>query len=274
MKRILILALVLALLGASALADDMIVVNCNEWVSLRKAPSTSADRLKKVPLGETVTDCEWTDSDFIRCTWDGETGYIQTKYLEPLETGEAETVLDATLTSVGMNVLAWRQFVDGETLTVTGYASNGSELWSVTTNTPEVTELTATTAFIGGTADAPRVMLYNSNEGLSCLDVESGRVEWMLPIEQCPLGASICHAVDEAGTLFISGYYGPDPVCIDVNGKELWNASVGRNDIYWPYEITLTDRGVETRYEMTPNEGEGTVVYDRTDGHVVSVEFD
>ena len=248
MKRILILALVLALLGATALADDMIVVNCNEWVSLRKAPSTSADRLKKVPLGETVTDCEWTDSDFIRCAWDGETGYIQAKYLEPLETGE--------------------------TLTVTGYASDGSELWSVTTNTPEVTELTATAAFIGGTSDAPRVMLYNSNEGLSCLDAESGRVEWMLSSEQCHLGAGICHAADEAGTLFIGGYYGPDPVCIDVNGEVLWHADVGRDDIYWPYEIALTDRGVETRYAMTPNEGEGTVVYDRADGHVVSVEFD
>lgn len=30
------------------------VVNCNEWISLREYPSTSAPRITKIPLGATV----------------------------------------------------------------------------------------------------------------------------------------------------------------------------------------------------------------------------
>ena len=48
MKRMISLAIaLLVLLSTAALADNMIVVNCNEWVSLREGPSTSAKRLKK-----------------------------------------------------------------------------------------------------------------------------------------------------------------------------------------------------------------------------------
>ena len=34
--------------------QETTVVNCQEWVSLREAPDTSAQRLTTVPLGATV----------------------------------------------------------------------------------------------------------------------------------------------------------------------------------------------------------------------------
>ena len=274
MKRTLALLLALLLLGASALADEMMVVNCDEWVSLRETPSTSATRLRKVPLGSIVEDCEWMDNGFVRCTYQGATGYILEKYLEPMEPDEAETVLDAPLPSAGVDVLAFRQYDGGERLTVTGFGEDDVELWSIQTGTGDVTELTATAAFIGGTADQPRVMVYNCFEGLSCLDPATGEAIWKLDTAQARLGAGITHAVDADGTLFICGYYGPDPVCIDVDGHVLWQSDSGSDDIYWPYEITLTDRGVETRYAMMPGETEGIVVYDISDGHVIDVEYD
>ena len=44
--------------------------------------STSATRLVKVQLGELVTDCESASNGFVKCTFDGQTGYILAKYLQ------------------------------------------------------------------------------------------------------------------------------------------------------------------------------------------------
>ena len=88
MKKLLCatLCLLMALSVLPALADSvsevMQVVNCNEYVSLRKTPDTSADRLAKVHLGEFVTNCAEASNGFVYCTWDGKTGYILAKYLK------------------------------------------------------------------------------------------------------------------------------------------------------------------------------------------------
>ena len=92
MKRLaalfLLLCMVLTALPASA--DDeyigrMEVVNCNEWVSLRQRPSTSAKRLVKVSLGAIVDNCQRIDDEWIYAEYDGYSGYILAKYLEPSE---------------------------------------------------------------------------------------------------------------------------------------------------------------------------------------------
>lgn len=65
--------------GNVSLADQR-VTGCINWVSLRREPSTSADRLAKVPLGAKVTDCV-RNGAFVKCTYSGQTGYILAKYL-------------------------------------------------------------------------------------------------------------------------------------------------------------------------------------------------
>ena len=61
----------------------MWVVNCDEWVSLRVAPSTSADRVAQLPLGQRV----WVEGDegaFYCVTVDEDTyGYVLKEYLSP-----------------------------------------------------------------------------------------------------------------------------------------------------------------------------------------------
>lgn len=57
------------------------IVNCNEWVSLRSAPSTSASRITKVPLGASVVFISYASNGFAYCTYNGHDGYILTKYL-------------------------------------------------------------------------------------------------------------------------------------------------------------------------------------------------
>ena len=60
---------------------DCVIINCSSYASLRKEPNTSSERLEKVPLGETVTDCYFVDETFACCTYNGQTGYILIKNL-------------------------------------------------------------------------------------------------------------------------------------------------------------------------------------------------
>ena len=89
MKRLIAALLVCCCLLASvALAEteyigNMEVVNCNEWVSLRAAPRTSAKRLVKVSLGSIVDNCRQIDDEWIYAEYDGYSGYILAKYLQP-----------------------------------------------------------------------------------------------------------------------------------------------------------------------------------------------
>ena len=90
MKRLtalfLLLCMLLSALPAGAEEDyigNMEVVNCNEWVSLRESPSTSAKRLVKVSLGAIVSNCRRFSDEWIHVEYDGYSGYILAKYLQP-----------------------------------------------------------------------------------------------------------------------------------------------------------------------------------------------
>ena len=93
MKRVFACLMVLVcLLSGTALAEykyigDMVVVNCEEWVSMRTVPDTGSARMTTIPLGATVEDCYRVDDDFCYGTYGGMTGYILSKYLEEINSG-------------------------------------------------------------------------------------------------------------------------------------------------------------------------------------------
>ena len=99
MKKLLcaILCLVLALGVLPALAEPvspvMQVVKCNSFVSLRASADTKSERLAKVSLGELVTGCESATNGFVKCTYDGKTGYVLAKYLKTTSEPASATVL-------------------------------------------------------------------------------------------------------------------------------------------------------------------------------------
>ena len=83
MKKKLLVCVLAALMlvpSASAFAEQMIVLNCNDWVSLRAQPSTSAERLSTVPLGSPVESIGWSNG-FNQVVYNGMTGWILTEYL-------------------------------------------------------------------------------------------------------------------------------------------------------------------------------------------------
>ena len=88
MKKTILSALfaLILLLPAAALGSAVMKVEgCEEWVSLRKEPSPYATRMKRIPLGELVTDCRYANSDYTYCVYDGLGGYVMTKYLAATE---------------------------------------------------------------------------------------------------------------------------------------------------------------------------------------------
>ena len=269
MKRILICLLALSLLCGAALAEYRVVANCQEWVSLREAPNTASARLKKVPLGATVDALEDV-GDFALCEYDGATGYILNEYLEPEEIGGAvsgETLLDWN----GARVFAEREYSgDDEVLTVT-CEIDGEPAWTCT-RSAVATELDTVNAFLGGTADAPRVMVYAAQQGLSCLDPMTGEELWTLTDGEVHLGASQSVAVDDDGTMYIGGYYGPDPVAVTTQGAVLWQADAGSDDTYWLYELQIRDDVLAAHYDQLIEGDAGWVYYDLATGEKLGIE--
>ncbi len=59
----------------------MYVTNCDEWISLRASASTSAKRLKEMPLGASCSFIEEAGNGFYKVIYNGTTGYALAQYL-------------------------------------------------------------------------------------------------------------------------------------------------------------------------------------------------
>ncbi len=66
--------------GASSYTT-MYVVNCNEYITLRTQPDTSASEIRKIPLGEPVSYIESASNGFYKISYLGDTGYALASYL-------------------------------------------------------------------------------------------------------------------------------------------------------------------------------------------------
>ena len=61
------------------------VAHCDDWISLRYAPSTSSERMAKIPLGTVVTVYDgpvWGIDGFYPVEYNGIRGYCLKDYLE------------------------------------------------------------------------------------------------------------------------------------------------------------------------------------------------
>lgn len=99
MKKLFCALLVLAALlaGASALAElrvgeDARVANCEEYITLREEPSTSAAALARMPLGARVAVIRDDGGDFVYVHYKHETGYALRRYLKLAEDYEGRSV--------------------------------------------------------------------------------------------------------------------------------------------------------------------------------------
>ena len=222
MKKLTALILLLVLLASCAAVHaegiDMRVTNCREWVSLRQKQDTSSRRLAKVPLGAVVTDCVADDFGFIRCTWQGQTGYILQQYLEPAGEGfdlDNMTVLSAL--ELGREVVdfsdgQYRVIVRlvpteaGETLCAFVFREGGYGLISrLTATDSSFSQVSSLDAFIGGT-EQERLLIWFTGESLEAYRIGPNLAQnrvWQLDLSN----GGISHGVDEDGTIYLIGYF-------------------------------------------------------------------
>ena len=190
-------------------------------------------------------------------------------YAEASEYDDDFVILDTVVN--GVRVIGRQIYqTDCEYLMAVGLDASGNELWKNETTTNHITELMQTDVFIGGTADAPLVMMYNASKGLTAVDPANGEVKWEIFKKDLNLGGSISHVLDGNGITYIGGYYGPDPVAIDPAGNVLWKASSGSAEATWLYRMELSDEGIACSYGKMAGEDYGTIIYDFS-GNVVSI---
>ena len=266
MKRILMLILAALMLfsccAAAEVPAEMRVVNCQEWVSLRAEPDSAAQRFAEVPLGATVRGFYRSNGDFTQCEYQGVVGYVLTQYLELVSDGESAYRMDGSepsgeLQLSGTPVYVWKGLGDvSETMYLARFDETGDLLWDYATESLGTTELESLDAFINDRGAQPMVMVYNSYYGLTALNAETGEEIWSLPCTTVSLGGSIKTAVGEDGTMYIGGYYGPDPVAISADGQVLYqcsslheDAEYGETTFFWMCEIEVLPEGIAVHYE-------------------------
>lgn len=109
------------------------VVNCNEYITLRKSPSTSAGAITTIPLGSAVGYIENAGNGFYKIKYNGSVGYSLASYLSPDNYESAPrtaTVINAqnfitlrATPSTSANELT--KIPAGATVTYLGTAENG-----------------------------------------------------------------------------------------------------------------------------------------------------
>lgn len=248
--------------GSPAIEPVMQVVDCENWVSLREKPDTRADRLAKVPLGAVVENCAEGGNGFIRCTYCGMDGYILSGYLGHyisegiLYGADAMRMKEVTGDSA---VLEWKsggyraaagiRYENGKEVLYAGYyAEDGTPVWSRAFIGEEGSQFRSVDCFIGGAMQEPCLLVY-SPKGLTAIELLSGTDLWTLEAEVCRLGAGIVRLVDPNGNIYITGYDGPPPVCVDSSGNVLWKSELFNDEIYWPYSMSTLPDGLHVLYE-------------------------
>lgn len=167
----------------------------------------------------------------------------------------------------GYTILASRLYDLGEVMRVGCYVNGTKPHWGYVTSVDTITESSATEAFLAGTAENPRVMIYNSVKGLYMIDLETGEVLWNRTSEELGLYGSLCYAVDENGTMYLAGYLGTDIIGVSLDGDILWRNDAEYSDIYWPYRIRVMDDEVVVDYESGTKDGHYVVAYGLDGSH-------
>ena len=67
--------------NTNTIKKTMYVVKCNEFITLRSTPSTSASEITKIPLGSSVGYIEEAGNGFYKVQYDGKIGYALASYL-------------------------------------------------------------------------------------------------------------------------------------------------------------------------------------------------
>lgn len=134
--------------------------------------------------------------------------------------------------------------------TLTAYQADGTEVWSVQTESYPMTELSKTYD-IGEQGNGYYI---EAGGTVYCFDKETGSLLWKNPAFG---GATSAAGFGEAGTLYLCGYYGPMLCVISPDGEMLnkikepvfRSSAYEPGDYYWPTNITVHSDYVEITFD-------------------------
>ena len=128
---------------------------------------------------------------------------------------------------------------------LTAFDEAGEVIWTYDTDMAYVTEL-ETVQEIGMSRNG---YLLLSNGVISCIDVSGSEPSVLWENNEFE-GASACWDFDENYNLYIAGYYGPDLMVIDADGKTVNRFDIeDEGDAYWPYSLSYMDGKVFIDFE-------------------------
>ena len=137
-----------------------------------------------------------------------------------------------------------RNYTDGmEQAVITGYDGSGAALWTVQTASYPGTQLPNCCDVGIGNGK----YYYVEGGTIITLDLRDGSRIWENPEFG---GSTCCHVMDENGTLFICGYYGPDLFVVDKDGHTISKTEKFREGYNWPHQIELQDGILTIWYEQ------------------------
>ena len=186
MKKTLCALLALLMLISSALCEELVVYNCDQWVSMREKPDTSSARLVKVPLGATVHACEYL-GDFVLCTYGGARGYILSEYLSVLDYDGTNILgYDEFLNEdTGLQIEATERRVDFLQYEVSAW-KNDKQLWQRYFYAPDGGDARGFAIEYG--FNSGNVYVMSTGEGLFCINGADGRILWFVSTDALGTG--------------------------------------------------------------------------------------
>ena len=255
----------------------MVVVNCNEWVTLREKASTAAARLARVPLGAQVTGCVQVSDTFIYCSYGGLWGYILAENLSEPEGNEpampeggsgfaslpalpgraafaatgAEEVLSASFQ--GYSIVVRRAFGVREEIMAVCYNATDDPLWELRESSlNEATEVAQTAAFLGGVTEDPLLIWYIAGKGFFAYEFASQlRLRWALPeSDAMSISGGIVAKADADGSLYVA--WGDDGLSISREGQLRWKTSCDDPNLYAPMQIDIGEYYIDVTYDNHP----------------------
>ena len=265
---------------------SMVVVNCNDWVSLREKASASSARLAKVPLGTQVDNCVQVSEGFVYCSYRGVYGYIQAQYLsepegsEPPETDpepDPESDINPNAEPTGFNALpvlpdreafmqtgenvfsetyqgytivVQRVYGEFEEMLAVCYDLNDQPLWRLYAQSLNpMSDVQQLDAFVGGTLEDPQLIWYISGVGIYSYKYgPTVQLRWFLPdSEGLDITDSIIHTADYDGRFYVA--FSDVLMLISPEGKLVWRASCDDPSIFWPVSIEIDEDGISVLYD-------------------------
>lgn len=146
-----------------------------------------------------------------------------------------------------------------EYATISGVNQLDEKVWEYSTQQYDCTELSRVSEI--GTAS--NLYYFVENGKVIALNILNGSVMW----ENNNFGgASICSTIDNNGTIYMCGYYGPSFFAVDKDGTTLAKIDSFGEEYYWPYAIEKKDDNtvavtLEHGPEGAVSENEGFVFY-------------